>query len=171
VGPRWLGRAGDVPLTLEVQVFLPTLRPGGEPVVARTTHYDDDGDSQAYLAGAGQWTDVSASATDREVVVRVHAARGTYQGAPSRRSYALRLHMSVPPEEVAVNGDVVAPVPAHTLRDKPGANTWHYDAAGVAVVVSLYVARLWRLPSLRPPPSCPLPITPPCLRPPSSCPP
>ncbi len=137
--PRWLGRAGDVPSTLELHVFLPTLSRGASAVHANTSHYDDDGDSQAYLQGAGQWTDVALVAEGDLLVLTMPPVRGTFTGAPARRSYCVRLHMCVPPEGVAVNGVAVHRVPAHTLRDKVGVNTWHYDAAGLAVVVTLYV--------------------------------
>lgn len=49
----------------------------------------------------------------------------------------MRLHAVVPPQRVTVNGVDAVFVPADDTVARRGANTWHYDGAEFALVLSL----------------------------------
>jgi hypothetical protein len=136
-GAEWLGRAQDIPQTLEFNVFLPVAYDGAT-YHSETYHYEDDGDTQGYLDGVYQWTKAEYVLSSDRVVFTVHKADGSHPKAHAARSYAIRLRGCVPPSSVTVNGQPVTAARFETIVDKVGKNTWHFDGRDVATVITLY---------------------------------
>ena len=67
------------------------------------TMYEDDGNSLDYLQGAVAATAMECESAAGRVKLSVAPRAGSYHGMPSRRTYAIRVHVAKP-QSVAVNG-------------------------------------------------------------------
>ena len=68
------------------------------------TLYEDDGLTDAYLAGEVARTRFTCEAAAGQVVVTVPPRAGHYSGMPARRQWALSVHLEAEPSRVTVNG-------------------------------------------------------------------
>lgn len=80
---------------------------------------------------------MSLALTSSTVKFVVRAGQGSHPTAHASRSYVVHLRACVPPDTVRVNGEAVPYSPAVRVKQRIGTNTWHYDGARMAVVVTL----------------------------------
>jgi alpha-glucosidase len=113
--------------------------PGAAP--SSFTVYEDDGESIAYKSGAVRTTVISQECKGDQVIVKIAAASGTYEGAPVQRDNVVKLVIGreklplsrdASVQAVQVNG---SPLPRMVNRESFEAmeRAW-YDAGGGVVV-------------------------------------
>ena len=84
----------------------------------QNSFYEDDGRTTAYQQNQCRWTSIATAADDatKSVSVSIGAATGGFSGAPTQRSWVLRLHRppnwsaDLAPAQVTLNGQAVGPV-------------------------------------------------------------
>ncbi|MFB0517398.1 MAG: TIM-barrel domain-containing protein [Candidatus Neomarinimicrobiota bacterium] len=87
-----------------------------------TSVYDDEGNNQNYKAGTYAITNVTFKKIDHEKInIRIEPVKGSFPGMLLSRAYELRLPLTLPPEEVKVNGKTIK-----YARDS-NVNSWNYD--------------------------------------------
>lgn len=93
--------------------------------------YEDQGNSDGYLADECAWTTVRSRSTQDGVVnVEILPVHGSYPGMPDGRSYEVRFPGSCPPESVAVNGKTFS----YTTSNQAQAG-WMYDGEELTTIV------------------------------------
>ena len=66
--------------------------------------YEDDGISYAYLDGQVATTEVTCRKTGQEIVLKIGARQGSYEGMPEERHCDVCVHLARKPASVTVNG-------------------------------------------------------------------
>ncbi len=142
-GPAWMRLVGDLhalPQLVRAGGILPlntpTHRSHQQPADRLTLAvfpgpegslrlYADDGVSELYREGQGEWTPVSllTSQDGRRVELAISPAEGHCPALPPERHYTVRFMFSRPPRAVLLDGAPYA--------------GWHYDEAAQAIVVEL----------------------------------
>ena len=92
-------------------------------------YYEDDGNSTAYAEGRYATTHILQRQSEQGIRVLIGARRGSYDGAPARRSYELRFPAQFPPVKVRI-GKRELPYSRF-----PEAGTWSYDPYTLAPVI------------------------------------
>ena len=110
------------------------------------TMYEDDGSTQKYRTGAFAKTviemesPITPDASGDQIALKVGAAKGTYDGMPAQRAYAVDMHVTAKPAKVTLGGkaltEITAPAgtAARQALDKIKADFaaategWYYDA-------------------------------------------
>jgi alpha-glucosidase (family GH31 glycosyl hydrolase) len=105
---------GGVPLPMQPYTPRPTSAalnhlivrcyPGEENQTGTTELYEDDGQTQAYMAGAKATTDLSYSRNGDQSTITIGAAKGHYDGQVASRSYTIELPCVEMPTRVMVDG-------------------------------------------------------------------
>jgi hypothetical protein len=87
--------------------------------------YEDEGESEAYLAGQYEWTPVamSTSADGSTCELTIGPVEGSCSALPAARAYTVRFMFIRPPREVRLDGEKL--------------EGWRYDEALRAVIVEL----------------------------------
>jgi alpha-glucosidase (family GH31 glycosyl hydrolase) len=114
-------RSLQVPCDTLVLTFIP----GAE---GKLTHYEDDGETNAYIDG-GATTTVTKTLAEGAINVTIAARQGTYHNAPAARAYELRFPATMPPAKVTVAGK------EYPYARFPQPGTWSYDGMSLQPVV------------------------------------
>ncbi|HEV2732566.1 MAG TPA: TIM-barrel domain-containing protein, partial [Terriglobales bacterium] len=93
--------------------------------------YEDAGDSRAYQRGEFARTELRGSEKGREMTVEIAAAKGTYKGMLTARSYEIRLPGDWPPETVTVNGRPL------NYRAQDGASGWRFEGNTLTTIIAV----------------------------------
>jgi len=120
-----IGGAQHVPSLLAFNVF---AFPSGK---GSTSIYEDDGNTTAYISGAGVWTTVTYSQVSPTKVTVGLKSTGTFPGFPSVRSLQFKIIGVFNPLNVALNG-LVVPYDPFTVTTP----SWKYDGDILAIVVT-----------------------------------
>lgn len=102
-----------------------TFIPGGDGTLR---HYEDDGVSQQYTT-AYATTQITKQQHDSTLRIVIAPRQGTYDGAPTERSYELRFPATFPPRKVTINGREIP------YSRFPEAGEWSYDSYTLAPIV------------------------------------
>mgnify|MGYP002609685779 FL=1 len=130
----WYARAGAIlpmnPQTVKnlqqpCDTLVLTFIPGAD---GELNHYEDDGVSQQYTTDYAV-TRVTKKQEGNTLRAVVAPRKGSYDGAPAKRSYELRFPATFPPESVTINGREIP------YARFPKAGQWTYDAYTLAPVV------------------------------------
>jgi len=81
-----------------------TIYPGKS---GSTSIYDDHGNTNDYINNAFSTTPVDFSQKRRDMSIKIGATSGQFEGMKKTRSYIIKLALTLPPEEVFINGEQV----------------------------------------------------------------
>ena len=104
------------------------LYPYGE---SSFTEYDDDGRTQAYLAGAFAETKISSNVKKNKAVVTVAPTTGTFEGFVPEKRTEMRIYMDAAPKSVSavVGGNKVALTAAASAEEfAQSENAYYFEA-------------------------------------------
>jgi alpha-glucosidase (family GH31 glycosyl hydrolase) len=90
------------------------------------TLYDDDGASNAYLAGGYARTKFTCVTNPRETIFRIEAPQGSASIVPPDRLYRIRIYSRERPREVEIT----------TADEGVSQPKWHYESKFVTVMIS-----------------------------------
>ncbi|MGC1783973.1 MAG: TIM-barrel domain-containing protein [Acidobacteriaceae bacterium] len=108
-----------------------TVFPQGPGHSSQYTLYEDTGDTRAYQENQAAWTTIHARQNDRDLIVTIDPARGTYPGMLLARGYELRVPGDWPPSSVTTNGVALD----YTIaKGKPG---WHFIGNTLTTVITI----------------------------------
>ncbi len=86
-----------------------------------TQVYDDEGNTNNYKTGDYTFTNINFDRNDnKKIKVVIEPVQGSYPGMLESRAYELRLPLTLPPEQVKVNGKTIG------YEKDAYANTWNY---------------------------------------------
>mgnify|MGYP005843691083 CR=1 FL=1 len=128
-------RAGSIipmqPVSRRVGTALPdplilAIYPGGED---RLAFYEDDGSTDAYLAGQFTRWPIQLTSAGNTVSVRLEPVQGTFDGAPDVRRVWVEIYFAGKPDRVTFDGEAISEGEA-----EPG---WRYDDGARCVEIRL----------------------------------
>ncbi|MFW6287006.1 MAG: TIM-barrel domain-containing protein, partial [Candidatus Sumerlaeota bacterium] len=107
-----------------------TAFPGGD---GRYDYYEDDGHSQAYLKGESVTVRLEQRQTKTGRSVKIHKAKGDFEGFQKKRYVEVRFPATCPPKQVKVGRENVE------WREEPDGEgaSWYYDAENASTVVQI----------------------------------
>lgn len=136
-----------LPVLVRAGAILPLVRPNnnpneidpGERIIecyphgcSEMTLYDDDGRTQAYLAGEYVTTRIESRCEDGRVTVTLHPAQGGFQGFVPEQRTEFRINATAVPKRirVTVGGKKLRLTQAATRAEfEAGTDCWFYDPA------------------------------------------
>lgn len=91
--------------------------------------YEDAGNDNNYLKEQYAFTNVEWNKVGEKSVVTINPVEGRYDGMLKKRSYEIRLHLTIPPKEVKINGKKIK----YERNLVPG--SWTYNGDGFQTIV------------------------------------
>jgi alpha-glucosidase (family GH31 glycosyl hydrolase) len=112
--------------TLTVDIY-----PGGS---ADFLLYEDDGITKNYLNGEYAVTMLETDKAGKDIIVKIPAAEGTYQGMVEERTWLLVIHLVKGFNEILVNGAKISPVEYVRALTR---NSYYYDLNSYLLVLDV----------------------------------
>jgi len=103
---------------------------------SRTSIYEDDGESQAYVSEYAV-TEVVKNTGDKQVTIKVSPRKGSFKGMLENRRVSLILDGFFAPSKVTVNGVDVPYSRFASYESKDGRQVWGYNGNQLQVIVYL----------------------------------
>jgi alpha-glucosidase (family GH31 glycosyl hydrolase) len=107
--------------------------PGGREVSNRL--YEDDGETFKYEQG--QFANTTFSCIQHEGTIRIQLGRriGSFEGMTATRDYLLKVHSSLAPSAVTVDGKSLEKQPKALVLFSAGQAGWYYDAEAGKIII------------------------------------